>query len=306
MRMILDRLKDMQVTIIHNPGAGDAELSRGALLQAVREAGHVATYQSTKSPDYPSAVQEPGDVVLVAGGDGTLRRVALELHGRRTPVALLPLGTANNVAESLGISGGLHDCIRRLTAGEPQRFDIGRCSGARGDRLFVEGAGLGVIPELIRVMDKYDRGTDSGDGREGALQRAAAVLQQLVLLLPAFDCTVRIGGEALAMRLILLQVMNIPRIGPGIPIAAAADAADGELDVVWVAESGRDRLHAALQRYAAGETAVLECGHRRAAEVVVTSNAPRMHIDDKTFRLKKGAQRGVTFSCEAGRLTLLV
>jgi diacylglycerol kinase (ATP) len=305
MRMILDRLKDMQVTIIHNPGAGDAELSRDALLQAVREAGHVATYQSTKSPDYPSAVQEPGDVVLVAGGDGTLRRVALELHGRHTPVALLPLGTANNVAASLGISGDVHDCIRRLNEGEAQRFDIGRCSGAGGDRLFVEGAGLGVIPELIRVMDKHDR--SSGDeGREGALQRAAAVLQQLVLLLPAFDCTVRIGGEALVMRLLLLQVMNIPRIGPGLPIAAAANAADGELDVVWVTESGRPRLHAALQRWAAGEAAVLECGQRRASEVVVTSGAPRMHIDDKTYRLKAGAERDVSFSCEAGRLTLLV
>jgi diacylglycerol kinase (ATP) len=305
MRMILDRLKDMQVTIIHNPGAGDAELSRDALLQAVREAGHVATYQSTKSPDYPSAVQEPGDVVLAAGGDGTLRRVALELRGRHIPVALLPLGTANNVAASLGISGGLDDCIRRLTGGEPHRFDIGRCSGPRGDHLFVEGAGLGVIPELIRVMDKYDR--SSGDeGREGSLQRAAAVMQQLVLLLPAFDCTVRSGGETLAMRLILLQVMNIPRIGPGIPIAAVADAADGELDVVWVAETGRGRLHAALQRSAAGEAAVLECGHRRAAEVVVTSDAPMLHIDDRTYRLKGRPERDVTFSCEAGRLTLLV
>jgi diacylglycerol kinase (ATP) len=296
----------MQVTIIHNPRAGDAELSRDALLRAVREAGHVATYQSTKSRDYPSAVQEPGDVVMVAGGDGTLRRVALELHGRDVPVALLPLGTANNVGTSLGISGGLDDCIRRLDQGEAQPFDIGRCSGAGGARLFVEGAGMGAVPELIRTMDKYDHSSDADEGREDTLQRAVRVLQQLVMLVPAFDCTVRVDGEELVMRSILLQVMNIPRIGPGIPIAAAADPGDGKLDVVWVSESERSGLHAALERWAAGEPAVLNCGVRRGREVMVKSDAPRMHIDDGTFRLKGGADNDVTFSCEAGRLTLLV
>ena len=69
------------------------------------------TYQSTKEKGLEHALEDPGDVVLVAGGDGTVRKAAEFLIGRGVPIALLPLGTANNVSRTLGLSDSVQEVI---------------------------------------------------------------------------------------------------------------------------------------------------------------------------------------------------
>ena len=78
-------------------------------MKAARKAGLPTTYQSIKDKDFKAALGENWDLVLVAGGDGTVAKVARCLVDRdiahRIPIAILPVGTANNIARSLGIEG---------------------------------------------------------------------------------------------------------------------------------------------------------------------------------------------------------
>lgn len=294
----------MQITVIHNPTAGDRLFSAADLAAAVRAAGHDVRYQSTKAAEYPGALQDPGDAVLVAGGDGTLRRAALELRARHTPVALLPLGTANNFAECFGITADLDACLARIEAGRTRAVDLGTC--VRGSRRsgFVEGAGFGVFPELIRVMDRLDEVGDGAGGAAGQLHRARRVLQHMVPLLPSFACTIEADGERLTRQLLLLQVMNTRRIGPSLLVAPAADATDGRLDVVWVEESQREALRGAVRQWVAGEAAELACTRRAVAALRVETDAPLLQVDDRAERLR--VPEPIRFACDPGALTLLL
>ena len=83
----------MRITLIHNPKAGDAEHGKKELMAALAKAGHHATYQSTKKGDYEKALKKPTDLVLVAGGDGTVTKVAWRLIDTGIPLSVLPLGT---------------------------------------------------------------------------------------------------------------------------------------------------------------------------------------------------------------------
>src|SRR5256885_7051126 len=91
----------MRITLMHNPKAGRGKLVKRDLMAALARAGHLAIYQSTKKSDYKEALREPADLVLAAGGDGTVGKVGRELIDTGIPLSVLPLGTANNLARSL-------------------------------------------------------------------------------------------------------------------------------------------------------------------------------------------------------------
>src|SRR4051812_14757978 len=89
----------MRVTLIYNPGAGDDDQpGAGDLERLVRAAGHEIACVSSKDAGWEAALDRPADVIAVAGGDGTVGRVARRLAGRNVPLTMLPMGTANNIA----------------------------------------------------------------------------------------------------------------------------------------------------------------------------------------------------------------
>jgi hypothetical protein len=69
----------MRVLLLHNPEAGDEEHGREALVRAFKGPGHRVSYQSTKAKGWKERLDPSVDVFVVAGGDGTVRRVVLAL-----------------------------------------------------------------------------------------------------------------------------------------------------------------------------------------------------------------------------------
>ena len=140
----------MRITLMHNPKAGRGNHAKRGLMAALANAGHRAIYQSTKKSDYEKALKKPTDLVLAAGGDGTVGKVAHELIDSGIPLSVLPLGTANNLARTLGFIGSPREIIAGLEAGKRRAFDVGVARGPWGKRYFFESAGGGLLADYLR------------------------------------------------------------------------------------------------------------------------------------------------------------
>src|SRR5438034_8757860 len=140
----------MRVTLMHNPKAGDAEHGEKQLMTALAKAGHHATYQSTKKSDYKKALKKSTDLVLAAGGDGTVGKIGCRLIDSGIPLGVLPLGTANNLARSLGFIASPEEIITGLEAAERRALDIGLARGPWGKRYFFESAGGRLLAGDLR------------------------------------------------------------------------------------------------------------------------------------------------------------
>ena len=142
----------MRVALIHNPTAGSGDHSGEALTARLRAAGHDAIYASTVADSLTAALNEAPDVVVVAGGDGTVAAVArlLAASGRNIPLAMLPMGTANNIAGVFGIVDDPAAMAEGLATAERRRFDVGLVRAPWGTSRFVESAGVGVFAGMLR------------------------------------------------------------------------------------------------------------------------------------------------------------
>ena len=130
----------MQVALIYNSVAGDgAQARRRSLTDLVRRAGHDVRAHSAHDERLAAILDEPADLVAVAGGDGTITHVAQLMQGRETPIAPLPIGTANNIATALGLSElSFEEQISSWSEAEKILFDVGEACGPWGSRAIMD------------------------------------------------------------------------------------------------------------------------------------------------------------------------
>ncbi len=169
----------MRVTLVHNPAAGDERHSAKRILKELAEAGYEASLQSTRKKGVEKTLEDPGELVGVAGGDGSIKKVALALAGSGVPMAILPIGTANNIAKSLGVLGSMRNLIAGWRRAERRRLTVGTVTSRWGAMRFVESVGVGVFTELVTRGDaEVDDNTAGLTGHE--IDRALLLLQQVV------------------------------------------------------------------------------------------------------------------------------
>lgn len=138
----------MGYLLIHNPGSGSD--TRPA-LELVRSRLPDCRTVELGGVDLGATVEEAvaeDRVVIAAGGDGTVNAAAQHLVGRGT-LAVLPVGTLNHFARDLGIDGP-EAALDALAGGRATRIDVGRAGG----RVFVNNAGMGVYPEVVRERER--------------------------------------------------------------------------------------------------------------------------------------------------------
>lgn len=278
------------VKVFHNPTAGEAEHTREKLVGKLKAAGFDCSYSSTKKGINEKRIPAKTDIIAVAGGDGTVRSLAdFYCNGRmldkRHPIGLLPWGTANNIAFTLGINGSTEDILESWKKGATQNFDVGKIHGLTRNHFFLEGCGFGVFPKLVRTMKK--RKSKSSDP-EQELQTALQTLYQIAESYRAKECRINVDGVEYAGNFLMVEIMNIRSIGPNLQISPMGNSGDGEFDVILVSESQRDELlNYILDRLQNGKETPFFYTALKAKRVSIRWSGRLLHVDDELFDLRK-------------------
>src|SRR5256886_9099200 len=184
----------MRIILMHNPTDGRGKHDKRELMAALANAGHHAIYQPTKKSDYKKALKKPADLVLAAGGDGTVGKVGCELIDSSIPLGVLPLGTANNLARSLGFIASPDEIITGLNAAERRAFDIGLARGPWGKRYFFESAGGGLLADYLRNANGKDKKTKQLS-KEQEMRRHVSLLRGMLHDYPARKWKIELRSE---------------------------------------------------------------------------------------------------------------
>lgn len=288
----------MDITVVHNPGAGKGVIDKARLLRLLTKVGYKPIYRSTRDKDYADAVATSKGLVVAAGGDGTIRRVAIALARRNAPLAILPLGTANNVAGALGID----ESLALLAAGwkrmRKRRIDLGVVDAPWGSGRFIESVGIGWFSDTMARLDRNPpKVLTQSSSRLARLRRARADFLATLAKARSFEATVTVDRKRFTGRFLLVEAMNLRQLGPNLALAPHADPGDGMLDVVMLRTSERE----ALRRYLAGEQGAAPPTVVRGRRVKILSAPRRLHVDDKAG--ERGASHAQHVDAN-GRITI--
>jgi diacylglycerol kinase family enzyme len=248
----------------------------------MKEAGHDARLVPQKK-GLAKSLEDPGDLVAVAGGDGSVKRVVLALAGRDVPLAILPIGTANNIAKAVGSIGTFDELIAGWRQAERRRLAVGLVATRWGAHRFIESVGVGCFAELvIRGPEEIDENTAGLTGH--AIDRALLLLQRILDERKPILRHVWLDGTDLSGEYLLIEAMNIPLVGPNIPLAPGADFSDNQLELVTVSERERQAVADYVRARLAGEAAGLELPRQRGERIVLRASPAELHVDDDAWK----------------------
>jgi len=276
----------MKAHLIHNPVAGPRD-ARRALKRICSYLGHRGWSVELQTTEKPGdavvlarrAAQAGCDVVIVAGGDGTINEAVNGLAGTKTALAVLPVGTGNMWAKQLGIPTytlanplRLREAAAGLAEGHIHLIDLGQVNG----RYFLCWAGIGLDAQVTAKVEPRQRHTK----RLGALPYVIAA----VLVMRDFQgvrTRVWLDGSVVRGHTLLILVSNIQQYVGILPLAREARLDDGLLDVFIFKGLGfpyvvRHLLRIISQRYLQDPQIV----HRQARHIEVwTEWATPVHAD---------------------------
>lgn len=229
----VDRTTDMlpqppRVRVLWNPSAGSkgglptnraTDQDLRAILAAHDLQGDLVPIEGEAdcAAAVRAAIADRVDVVVAAGGDGTVGLVARALLGSETPLGILPLGSVMNVARSLAIPRDLDAAAAAIARGHVATIDVGL---ARGDP-FYEAGSIGLNAAMFREAQRFD------DGEWLSILRTIWV----ALRYRPARMELRLDDRVVRTRALMVTVANGPFTGLGMAIAPNARLDDGRFDV---------------------------------------------------------------------------
>lgn len=244
----------MRVALLVNPAARGGSHTGVASAAAERLRAHgvqtamISGGSAAESSSLLRTAIEVGvDAVVVAGGDGTVNLALQEVAGTGIPLGIVPAGTGNDFAETLGIRE--LDAVAAADAiagGATRRVDLARVTRDDGTTAFFGSVLASGFDSKVNDRANAMRWPRGGSRYSIALLAEFAKLDGIpyeVRLELADGTTEHLIGD-----LVMATVGNGRHYGGGIPICPHADPADGLLDVLLVRPAGRLRLLRLLPR----------------------------------------------------------
>jgi YegS/Rv2252/BmrU family lipid kinase len=165
-------------------------------------------------------LRESADLIILCGGDGTIASGAMAVVECGLPLGIIPLGTANDLARTLGIPMDLTEAADVILAGKTRKIDLGTVNG----HAFFNVASIGLSADLAQGLHPKLK---KRFGRFGYALAAAKVL----LKARPFTATIREKGEVTKVKTFQIAVGNGRHYGGGNVIEASAEIDDGRLDL---------------------------------------------------------------------------
>lgn len=208
--------------LLVNRNAGNGGIDLGRVESVLRAGGlRVETHGFAKKHGMADVIREragAADCIVIGGGDGTLGTVAPAVLASGLPLGILPLGTANDLAHTLGIGGDPVAAAGVIVDGAVRRLDLGEANG----HLFWNVASIGFSADLAETVPTALK------KRWGVLAYAAMALPRLAGIRP-FSAELLHDGRVERVRTIQVAVGNGRRHGGGMVVSAAAEPDDGLL-----------------------------------------------------------------------------
>lgn len=301
----------MHVHVILNPRAdrGRAHQLKDKLLAWGQGLGRL-TLETTARPGHAAELAQQAaaagcDVVVAAGGDGTIHEVINGLVGGgylETPLGVIPIGSGNDFAYAFGLPlADPQAALQRIFNGAPQPIDLALLTDDRGRRLVVDNAvGIGfdaaVAVEASAITRFY-----------GFVAYLVATLRVLAMHYDRPQLTIRYDDQTLQQRAIMMTIGLGPRTGGGFLITPDARHNDGLLDTCLVDPVSRLTILRLLPRVMKGthitSPHIKMLRHR---QVTIQSDAPlAIHTDGEIFARLQDNVRQVTISCMPAALRLI-
>jgi diacylglycerol kinase (ATP) len=222
----------MKVKVILNPYANrwKAQQRNTELKAALDAAAFAYDLVPTEAAQHgiklaKTAVSEGYDAVIAAGGDGTISEVVNGLmlaagDGDPLPLGILPMGSANDFSDLLGLPRDLTAATQLIAAGKTRKLDIGRVN----DHFFLNNSAIGMEPMVTIESQKIN-------WLSGSARYMAALVRALIRL-RAWHMKIKWDNGSYEGNTFLLSMCNGPRTG-GFPMAPGAELDDGLLDFVF-------------------------------------------------------------------------
>lgn len=291
------------IKLVHNPSAGDEEHNKEHLVSQIEKAGFECRYSSTKDESWKE-IEENIDMIAVAGGDGTVRKVIKKILKQKTklPVGLLALGTANNIAKTFEVSSDTAKTIAMWKNASLKKTDIGLVENVEGVEFFLEGFGFGIFPFLMKEMKKEEENDYASPEEE--LKAALKKLHKILWSYEPRQCHLEVDGTDHSGKFFMVEVMNIKSIGPNVVLAPSADPGDGELEVVLIPEAHKEKFSEfLLHKLIEGEDSY-QFHTLRGKKITIRWDGCRVHADDEMLKIDKNTE--VKIEVKEGALQFIV
>ncbi len=218
--------KSKRILIIENPKSGQGNSGLDDFKVLLVATGYLLDIRLLKEAvQINDLLKDAGnfDYVIAAGGDGTVCSTAHALKNIDIPILAYPAGTANLIAQNLGIPGNPKDILKVLLKGETIDIDIPVLEASGIQTGFIVAAGAGVDAEMIRESEELKQSLGTWAYIAGALKQTNPVKA---------DFSLEIDGKIVNTEGIAVLVANLGMINMRIPIASGIDPSDGYLNII--------------------------------------------------------------------------
>lgn len=289
----------MRVSLLHNSHSGSKDHTADELVETLRRFAHdvVSVSHSLEELGY-ALKRDQTELVVVAGGDGTVSRTACALAGSPIPLAILPMGTANNTARALGIHGSNERIVQSWENADRVPFDLANATTNGHTTRFAEAAGWGVFPQVIREAKQ----AQASDG-ERSLDAERELFLSVAQRMQPRRYEVTVNGVDCSGDYLLVEISNLSMVGPQLNLTPESSTNDGLLEVTLWGNAERAALCELLE---SGSFRAHVPSSRHGDRITVRASDATRHVDGHLLELGEAVQQSVHFSVQRAAVHYLV